>query len=237
MKSPLVLVSGFLEEPISDKSDRARGRLGDHVIEIRFIDRGVGSTRDPYTEVFVLSAPRTRALLLEVAPQKGTDPRDVDQGLATDVMLGDHAFDQAFLVEAAPAEVVRELFDARIRQAMLRLGPLGVCTRLEGLLVEKSTWISDPAVLESLARLGAALAERIPVAFEAVERARLAKSAYRDGPPVARDVAAEQREIGDVHERRKLRQARDFRVGCLTSLAILVAASLLGLLIYLSHRP
>jgi hypothetical protein len=70
----------------------------------------------------VLSIERP-AFEMDLRPETRWGARDVEHGRAIDLLLGDDAFDDAFLVEAAPAEIARALLDRETRTALLAFHP------------------------------------------------------------------------------------------------------------------
>jgi hypothetical protein len=230
MKRPIELVTGILEEAHEPASDRVRGRHGSHEVEIRFVDRGAGSSRDPYTEVWFLGAARRVDLHLHVIPQTHADVAEVAQGRGTDVILGDRAFDEAFFVEAAPRDVIVRLFDASLRERMTRLRPLGVHTRPEGLLVEKPTWDNE-AALGALVALGAHLVDAIPAAFTAADREVQSREGYRTTVS-AEALGAERRdEVAIVAAKQRERDEHRARMGCILLGLLLLAISTVSSLV------
>ncbi len=60
---------------------------------------------------------------MDLRPETRSGQRDVEHGRAIDLVLGDEAFDDSFLVEAAPAEIARALLDRETRTALLAFHP------------------------------------------------------------------------------------------------------------------
>lgn len=235
MKRPIEILEGVLEDAHQPKSDRVRGRFGTREVEVRFIDRGVGSTRDPYTEVWFLGAARRPDLRLHVIPQTTDDAEEVRQGRGTDVLVGDEAFDAAFLVEAAPAEVVSRLFDPSIRERMMSIRPLGVHTNEEGLLVEKSGW--DERFVRAMVETGDAVVTRIPIAFEEADRAAVSRAGYREMISAEQRDATRRGEVATVLARKTERQRRGETIGWVTALVIVFVALVLGILMRMRREP
>jgi hypothetical protein len=63
------------------------------------------------------------AFEMDLRPETRWGARDVEQGRAIDLVLGDQAFDDSFLVEAAPADIARALLDHETRTALLTFHP------------------------------------------------------------------------------------------------------------------
>jgi hypothetical protein len=175
-------------------------------VEVRFVDRGVGSTRDPVTEVWFLRAAVRNDLRLHVIPQTLDDVDEIRHGRGTDVIVGDEPFDEAFFVEAGPVDVVVRLFDPTIRERMIALRPLGVHTHDDGLLREKSGW-QDARTIRELVELGARVVDGVPRAFEEADRAAQSRTGYRTTVTVETLTDGRIREADEVGERRRERDA------------------------------
>jgi hypothetical protein len=63
------------------------------------------------------------AFEMDLRPETRWGVRDVEHGRAIDIVLGDEAFDDSFLVEAAPADIARALLDRDTRTALLAFHP------------------------------------------------------------------------------------------------------------------
>lgn len=228
MKRPIELVRGLLDGATATEH-RVRGRFEGHDVEVRFVDRGVGSTRVPYTEVWLLDAAVRRDLRLHVIPQIQADVDEIAHGRGTDVILGERAFDEAFFVEAAPTDVVLRLFDPATRERMIALRPLGVHTHDDGLLLEKSGWQDEPT-LRGLVELGAHLVDAIPRAFEDADRAAQSRTGYRTTVTVENLTHRRIREADTVGEKRRARERRRREIGCLLAGAITLAITIFAIL-------
>ncbi|MCC6873155.1 MAG: hypothetical protein IT378_02510 [Sandaracinaceae bacterium] len=233
MSGSLDIATSLLERTERVKSDRVRGFRGDHEIEVRFVDRGAGSTRDPYTEVLVLD--RTRDdLHLSIVRQTDYDMAYVRRGLGTDLEVGDAIFDELFLVEAAPADVIPHLLDGATRALLQEWQPIGVKT-LEakddqpgGLLVEKPTWLGTPQAIEAMLAIAVHIVDRIPLAFAQADRARAERHGYRGTSPAEDDRRAE---VASLKKKQKERHDARVRLGCLGLLAFFVLLAIFTALV------
>ncbi|AKF10824.1 hypothetical protein [Sandaracinus amylolyticus] len=231
MKSARELAAGVLDDVSAREHDAARGTFDGLDVEIRLVDRGVGSSRDPWTEIVVLGQAVRDDLHLGVIAQTDRDAKDVEEEqLGTDLVLDDPQFDPVFLVEAGPADVVKSLLDARVRKQMLALKPLGLHTRPEGLVLDKPSWLEDPKVVRALVILAVAITRRVPHAFEAPDRDARSRSAYRDGPSATSMGRSRRDEVADVKARKQLRDERNAQRGCYTVIAILAIVAILSML-------
>jgi hypothetical protein len=60
---------------------------------------------------------------MDLRPETRTEVRQVEHGLAIDLIVGDAAFDESFIVEAAPAEMAKALLDEPARTGLLAFHP------------------------------------------------------------------------------------------------------------------
>jgi hypothetical protein len=230
MKRPIELVTGLLEGASEPASDRVRGHHGGHDVEIRFVDRGSGSTRDPITEVWFLGAAVRADLRMHVIPQTDADVAEVAQGRGTDVFIDDRAFDEAFFVEAAPEDVIVRLFDAKVRAAMMAARPIGLHTHADGLLLERQGWVEDSAGLRAIVEAGALVVAGIPGAFEAADRAAQSREGYRT--TVASETLAAERseEVATVARKRQAREQHRATMGCIAAGMLTLAITIFAIL-------
>jgi hypothetical protein len=98
----------------SDGSGSAWGNALGWPATLRFVTRGPGGNSGAWTEIDV-ALPAGYPLALHVRHHGWFDRRKISRREMIDITFGDAAFDDLFLVEAAPADIVRELFDARVR--------------------------------------------------------------------------------------------------------------------------
>lgn len=193
--------------------------------------RTLGSTSTKWTTVGVRSAdmPGKRlAWNLNVRRQRPSDAQDIREGYLRDLVFDDPPFDDMFLVEAAPEDAVRALFDARARRELVALAPPYIMsTKTFGIeLAWDDEWIDDVDRLERAARLiGRLGATFVHVAHEAAEdrRRRAAAKGYRDVALTTEDVHRERAEdIRAFEAQRARRRKRDGRI----ALVVLVIALL-----------
>jgi hypothetical protein len=94
--------------------DRPARRRGSSPV-VRCVDRGSRRFAVQWTEIDV-SFPAAYPLSLNVHRHGWLDGPKIERGEMVDVQLGDPRFDAEFLVEAAPAEVAKQLLDAQVRR-------------------------------------------------------------------------------------------------------------------------
>ena len=216
-------------EPLEDGIDAVVDGVP---VEIRFVMRSHGSSSSKWTEISVKSKhlkgfPMT--FNFHVRPTEHGDAQDVRDGRTRDIVLGHAAFDEAFVVEAAPEEVVRRMLDATTRDHMLAEHPLRVIsTPKNAILIERSDWVEDVDLLERLTKLTVRLAASIaPAAREAAAARRhhgAQERGYRDRAPTDEEIRAEwdldvQRLAAQIERRR----ARAQKNGIVLALFLLIA--------------
>jgi hypothetical protein len=83
---------------------------------------GTGRSNNQPT-VCTARLPGVPQLELDLRPETRSEKAQVAHGRAIDVQVGDKAFDEAFVVEAAPSELARALLDAPTRAVLLAFAP------------------------------------------------------------------------------------------------------------------
>jgi len=156
-------------EVVSRVAHTLAGSVDGTTVTVEFVSDDVHDLTLRGTEVNVPYTPGTTKIRLNVRWGQGHFARDLREGLYQDIVLGDPAFDEQYLVDAAPEDVVRELLDAPTR-ALLLAGAYRIWSRKDTLLVERSEWTED---------LGA-LAEHVALAIDLVRRLEPAERAARE---------------------------------------------------------
>lgn len=175
--------------------------------------RDVDDSASPWTLV-TAELPAKYPLELHVSEQTPSRERDVERGLRVDVTVGDPAFDAAYVVEAAPADVVCRLLDPDTRQLVRRVLVGGDLTTSERRLVMTVPgWLVDPARAMPAIELVARIASRVREAFadETVQA-----GIYRDQPDGAAErerIATREAEVAHVRAVRDSRHARVIAAG------------------------
>lgn len=150
--------------------DSAYGRLDGVPVGVRILrtprGRAEGLTSAPAGVVaFVASAPAPLELELRPRLLGVVGPR---LGLALDLEVGDPAFDHAFVVEGAPADLARALLSPELRERILELRPTRLCVTADGVRIEVGAMAIEAEPLLALLELGRAVAVRLSlVAVEA----------------------------------------------------------------------
>lgn len=162
------------------------GRLHGHDLTFRHTYRGSGKHRHPWTEIDVDVPPGPLSFALRAQTAGQVMLRN--QGLVVDVETGDEVFDDAFIVEAAPADVARALLDDELRRLLLAARPFAVVPRDGRLRLEVPAHVDDPRRATALVDLTARLAAGMRPAHAAADAA-LEAAAPRDGSPYRTDPA------------------------------------------------
>src|SRR5687768_5266619 len=116
------------------------------VVRFDFATRGDASASESWTEV-TADLPRGYPLTLRVVPGE-PQPDAVKRGELVDIEVGEPVFDHAFIVEAAPTDVVRHLLDEPARAFLLQFGGVLATTKTasgaEVLQLGIPGWDEDP---------------------------------------------------------------------------------------------
>ena len=130
-----------------------------------------------------------------------------------DVEIGDPAFDRAFLVEAAPAQIARILLDSSVRRLLASHHAVSLTTESSGgrsvVRLSVRTWLSHDALASAIDVL-VGLSTRVRDVYAAVDASALrdAGSPYRpqlDDGQVDAQRAALASEVAAVARLRSLR--------------------------------
>jgi hypothetical protein len=170
------------------------------------------------------------AFEMDLRPQTRWGTRDVEHGRAIDLVLGDEAFDDSFLVEAAPADMARALIDRETRTAMLAFHPCRLTIVDNELQFSKATRLDEFAeirrVLELCTRVRSRL-ESLPALLHeerlALARESAAAAGYRG--PSAQQISALATSSAAAAELAALRRIRARR----TAFRATQAAAVVGL--------
>jgi hypothetical protein len=115
----LATIGSFLGGGHSEPDARAWGANLGAAAELRYVTRGSGSGEERWTEIDV-DLPQHHPVAINVRRHGWLDRSRIKRAEMVDLELGDPAFDQAFLVEAAPSDVVRALLDQPVRNLLSR---------------------------------------------------------------------------------------------------------------------
>jgi hypothetical protein len=236
-REKLAMTFGWMGEKLGGGKDVEKriawGEIGGAQIWFRMTTRGSGKSTTYWTEVDA-EIPEKYPLRLFVRKHGWGDQGKIERGDMVDVVVGDPAFDDQFLVEAAPAEVARILLDPRERSYLLLLAQtlhfdINTMRTDDNAIIRLAVrqWIFDINDAMRACEAMAAIAGRVRDAYAAVERANEAKDTGSPYRPMLDDgaarVAADKRlaEVAHVDEVRTQRAARDQMI---TTVALLVIA-------------
>jgi hypothetical protein len=193
---------------------RFTGHVRGAEVTLRLFQKSGRTAGGPWAEVLV---PQPPGVLLELREQDAIETRLAAKGLARDAELGDPAFDQAFVVEMAPARLAAAVFDQDLRRRLLELRPVRVTPRKNGgLSLEKRGWEDDR--FAALIEAGALL------------NARLSQSAASEAGQARRGGASH--EAARDAERSDLEKVRAARVSWNVRNALIVCGGLLLFLVF-----
>jgi hypothetical protein len=137
--------------------------MGLHVV-VTFGDGGRPNLPERWTQI-VVTLPQDIPLFLHVRPRP---PEDAPAGALS---FAATPFEQLFLVEGAPSDVVRYLLDDELRAALLlRRGEVELTAESGSLTLSCHGWLEEIARTRSAIELAAWIANRIPEAYDAAER-------------------------------------------------------------------
>jgi len=172
-------VAEWLKGGYERRGRAARGTWEGVPTEVRFTLRGTGYERTVHerrwTEVDV-RVPRGYALSLYVRRHEALDPHEIRRDAMVDVELGDAEFDRQFLVEAAPAQIVRMVLDAPVRRWLTDHDGATLTTEQLGglpiLRLSAPTWLAPGAIMAAIDAL-AGISAAVRDAYAALETAAL----------------------------------------------------------------
>jgi hypothetical protein len=181
------------------------------------------------------------AFEMDLRPETRAAIRDVEHGRAIDLTLGDPAFDDTFIVEAAPAEMARALLDEKARTALLAFSPCRLTVTGNDLHFTKHGKLDELAevrrVLELCSHVGSSL---VALPGQLQER-RLAQAhdadhaGYRGPTLEAIRGLRTTSQAGEELAALQLVRARRTRFVWIRSAAIAVAVAIAWLL-FVTHR-
>ncbi len=225
----LQLIAAFLGGE-QDASSKAWGSRFGPKTTVELATRGSGSNAETWTHIHV-ELPAAYPLALHIRRHVGGDRQLVDRGKMVDVIVGDPAFDQAFLVEAAPADVVRELLDVELRGLIASYTDVDLETIEDGdgtrsFRIGIRPWLQEVdqvrRPVELMAKLGSRVRDAYAKADAAIEQP-LAGDPYRpvvDARPVLEAQAAREAEVGKVKAMREGRAAKARVIAMMTLVLI-----------------
>jgi hypothetical protein len=199
--------------------------------------RGDSSNTQPWTEVRA-DLPAKYPLELHVVHQDQGHERDVRDGMMVDITVGNAAFDAAFVIEAAPTDVVRQLLDTDTQQQLVNLFALGRHCKLETvregervlLALHVPEWLDTLALAMPAIELVTGLASRVRDAYTPREDA-VRGGPFRaepDGAAERADAAERTADVAHTLEVRRRRKERDRRFAIAFVVGLLAMITLIA---------
>jgi hypothetical protein len=151
---------------------------------------------------YIVDLPGQYPLALLVRPHARGDAGKIARGEMVDIRIGDLAFDDAFLVEAAPADVAKLLLDGETRAWLASLPSPELSKPIDGvpqLRLVLPEWNEDPDEAERHFRGVARVASRVREAYATADAAI----------PTQQTGAPFREEIDDEARQRAARQRED----------------------------
>lgn len=221
-----------------DTSGKAWGTALGPKTTLDFATRGSGSSSENWTHVEV-EVPAVYPLAIHVRRHARSDQHVIARGDMVDILIGDQVFDDAFLVEAAPADVVRTLIDLDVRGLLAAHKEVDLETvdRPDGTRCIKlgfRGWVEELELIKGplavMAKLGAHVREAYAKADTALEQAAPGDP-YRpivDAQPARDAQAVRESEVGRVKAVRDKRaaDAHAVMVGVLVVIGLVTAIGL-----------
>lgn len=184
-----------------------------------------------------LSSGEPLAFEMDLRPQTASALRDVEHGRAIDLVVGDDAFDDTFIVEAAPAEMAHALLDEPARTGLLAFSPCRLTVTGNELHFSKAEKLEEFAEIRRVLELCSHVGSRLVALPSQLHERRLAQAydaepaGYRGPSPEAirglRTTSHAADELAELHRVRARRMIFRWVQGTAIGVAILVAYLLL----------
>jgi len=178
------IVAAMRAADATDVRKRSFGLLGTvRGVPVRWDALGGGGGHPMHTmcSVSLVNPPR---FVMDLRLQTGEELEQVRAGRAVDIIVGDEAFDDAFIVEAAPSDVAKKLLDAEIRRMLLAMRPVRLCVAKETLWLDVIGVVGHVAIAKSMLELVLSLTRRLGEIPRAIAEERMTAEA-REAPGAA----------------------------------------------------
>lgn len=215
-------------------SNGVRGTLDGVAVSLEFETRGSGSSSESWTYLDA-ALPGGYPLSLNLDRHGWFDRGKIERGEMIDVIVGDAAFDDAFRVEGAPAEVVKRMLTPELRAYLMAHPRIEVRT-LAGptLRIAVRTWLDQHADarrgLWTVARLAASL-RPVSLALDAQIPTTTTGDAYRAMPsdqPLREARASRVDEVARVESVRQRRRGNEIAI-VVGLFALVLVGAVLGI--------
>lgn len=148
----------LLQDVATTDTGAVRGCIGGRNLRVDLTTRGSGSSKTSWTEVGVVVSTTVQ---LSLRPQTLVEAGLTRMARGVDVIVGDEAFDRAFIVDGAPADAVREVLgDAPLRQRLVSLRSAELTQSHAEICLAKKGWVA-PDVLGLMVACAVDLATRL----------------------------------------------------------------------------
>jgi hypothetical protein len=153
-------------------------------VPVRLDVLGAGVHDNPAHTMCSVSLVHAPRFLMELRPQTGEELEQVRAGRAVDVIVGDQAFDDAFIVEAAPSDVAKKLLDAETRRILLAMRPVRLCVAKDTLWLDVMGVVGHVAIAKSMLELVLSLVRKLGEVSRVIAEERMMAEA-REAPGAA----------------------------------------------------
>jgi hypothetical protein len=178
------IVAAMREVGATDVRTRSFGLLGTvRGVPVRWDALG-GARGHPVHTMCSVSLVHPPRFLMDVRQQTGEELEQVRAGRAVDVIVDDQAFDDAFIVEAAPSDVAKKLLDAEIRRMLLAMRPVRLCVAKNTLWLDVMGVVGHEAIAKSMLELVLSMTRRLGEIPLAIAEERMTAEA-REAPGAA----------------------------------------------------
>lgn len=183
-------------------------------VTFAFVSRPAGAGTERWTEIEV-KLPARYPLVLRLRRHAPHDRERVERGELIDVDLGDRAFDRAFLLEAAPVDVVKLLLDDKVRAYLLRRDHVELSTQVaEGAVLKLAVrgWLEKLAEAQPAIETAVDLAIGVREAYARVEEESLlgmGGAPFRPEPDARLTRRAAEEREAEVHRLERLHRTRN----------------------------
>jgi hypothetical protein len=148
---------------------------------------------------------------LELWPQTEERQRRIQKGQMIDVQVGEPLFDLIWVVEGAPADVVRRVLDDRVRAGLMGLGMEELAQPSQRELRLRARGLREPEWVEAAIAVMAQISAAVDPAIAASDRDAAVKSQmtgapYRGEVRTTDAAARRSRELEQLRETRRARQ-------------------------------
>jgi hypothetical protein len=179
-----MIVAAMRELDATDVRTRSFGLLATvRGVPVRWDTLG-GGRGQPVHNMCSVSLVQPPRFIMDLRLQTGEELEQVRAGRAVDVIVGDQAFDDAFIVEAAPSDVAKKLLDAEIRRMLLAMRPVRLGVAKDTLWLDVMGVVGHVAIAKSMLELVLALTRRVGEIPRAIAEERMTAEA-REAPGAA----------------------------------------------------